>query len=227
MRLGKIAFELVVLVSLLGVEVSARAATSPQGQAPDSNQATQPAAAPEVPAQTQAPGEPTKASPATAPDEQPSHPPQVSPTQPQTNSPGAETNAVQPSANAGTTKQESQAKPTAKKAKKTHTTGTAGKPRRRVVKEGGTEETEVQLSEDMPHDVALHRRATTSTLLSSTEENLKRISNHPLTTDQQNTVNQIRLFMEQSREAIKKSDVDRAHTLALKAHLLSDSLMKP
>ena len=227
MRSEKIAFGLVVLVSVLGMEVSAWATTSAHGQAPGSNQTTQPATAPEASTQTQPSAEPAKEAPATVPDQRPPQPAQASPPQPQTNSSGAEANPVQPSANTGTTKQESQAKPTARTAKKTHKTGIPAKPRRRIVKEGGTEETEVQLSEDMPHDVAMHRRATTSTLLSSTEENLKRISNHPLTTDQQNTVNQIRLFMEQSREAIKKSDVDRAHTLALKAHLLSDSLMKP
>jgi len=100
-------------------------------------------------------------------------------------------------------------------------------PRRRVVKEGGTEESEVQLSERMPSEVASHRRASTARLLSSTEENLNRISGQTLTADQQATVSQIRLFMQQSRDAIQQSDVDRAHTLALKAHLLSDSLMKP
>ena len=100
-------------------------------------------------------------------------------------------------------------------------------PRRRVIKEGGTEESEIQLSEGMPSEVASHRRASTATLLSSTEETLKRLSGQTLTADQQATVNQIRLFMQQSRDASQQSDVDRAHTLAVKAHLLSDALMKP
>ena len=108
-----------------------------------------------------------------------------------------------------------------------HKSARHSNPRRRVVKEGGTEETKTQLSEGMPGEVAMHRRASTTKLLSSTEDNLKRISNRQLTAAQQATVDQIRLFIQQSRDAIHQSDVDRAHTLALKAHLLSDSLMKP
>jgi hypothetical protein len=108
-----------------------------------------------------------------------------------------------------------------------HKSARHSRPRRRVVKEAGAEETAVQLSEGMPGEVAMHRRASTTKLLSSTEDNLKRISNRQLTVTQQATVDQIRLFIQQSRDAIHQSDVDRAHTLALKAHLLSDSLMKP
>jgi hypothetical protein len=142
-------------------------------------------------------------------------------------SPVPESGATQATPNAGATTgiAPEQKKSAAKK--KSHKSGTPGKPRRRVVKDGGAAETEVQISEGMPGDLAQHRQASTNTLLNSTEENLKRISNRQLTPDQQNTVAQIRLFMQQSRDATQKSDVDRAHTLALKAHLLSNSLVKP
>jgi hypothetical protein len=33
--------------------------------------------------------------------------------------------------------------------------------------------------------------------------------------------------MEQSKKAVAEGDADRAHNLALKAHLLSDELLKP
>jgi hypothetical protein len=47
-----------------------------------------------------------------------------------------------------------------------------------------------------------------------------------LDADEQATVAQIRNFMTQSRTAITDNDLVRAHNLALKAHLLSDELVK-
>jgi hypothetical protein len=40
-------------------------------------------------------------------------------------------------------------------------------------------------------------------------------------------VNQIRQFMEQSKAAVEAGDLERARTLAWKAQLLSDELVKP
>ena len=177
--------------------------------------ATQASPAPET--QTQPSGEPKPGQGAT-PDQHPSPVPEVNPTTPQANTPNE-------GAAKGVTPQPKQ--PEAKKKSAGHKGGAPGKPRRRVVKDGGADESEVQISEGMAGDLAQNKRASTNTLLTSTEENLKRISNRRLTADQQGTVDQIRLFMQQSRDAIQKSDVDRAHTLALKAHLLSNSLVKP
>ena len=173
---------------------------------------TPPQSNPAPETQTQPSGEPKPGQGAT-PDQHPSPVPEVNPPAPKDNSPSPQTETAVPTK-----------KPEAKK-KAAHK-GASGKPRRRVIKDGGADEAEVQISEGMPGDLAQHQRASTTTLLTSTEENLKRISNRHLTADQQTTVNQIRVFMQQSRDAIEKSDVDRAHTLALKAHLLSDSLMK-
>jgi hypothetical protein len=188
---------------------------STPGTQANPNPATQASPAPEM--QTQPSGEPKPGQGAT-PDQHPSPVPEVNPTTPQANPP-----------NEGTAKGvTSEAKhPEAKKKTAAHKGGAPGKPRRRVVKDGGADESEVQISEGMTGDLAQNKRASTNTLLTSTEENLKRISNRRLTADQQGTVDQIRLFMQQSRDAIQKSDVDRAHTLALKAHLLSNSLVKP
>jgi len=61
----------------------------------------------------------------------------------------------------------------------------------------------------------------------ATEENLKKLEGHPLNASQQEMVSQIKQFMEQSKKAVAEGDADRAHNLALKAHLLSDELLKP
>jgi hypothetical protein len=48
-----------------------------------------------------------------------------------------------------------------------------------------------------------------------------------LNSSQQEMVSQIKQFMEQSKAAVAAGDVERGHTLASKAHLLSDELIKP
>jgi hypothetical protein len=66
----------------------------------------------------------------------------------------------------------------------------------------------------------------TAELLSATDANLKEATSKPLTPTQEETVNQIKLFMEQANAAVKAGDLDRGHNLATKAHLLSDDLVK-
>lgn len=65
----------------------------------------------------------------------------------------------------------------------------------------------------------------TTELLDSTEKNLKSLT-RTLSGDEQNTVTQIRSFVTQARSALKDQDLERAHNLALKAHQLSDVLIK-
>lgn len=219
MKLGKIALLTCVLVGLGGMEL--RAQTRPQEQTPSPATTTSPAEQTSPPSDQpkQPAGEPAKAGQGATADQTPSPLPQTNPAE----APENPTQA-QPAAES---KPASAQSPAAKsKKKKSGHTGTHAKPRRRVVTDGGTNDIDPQISEGMPNEVAVHRRASTDTLLSSTEEALKRISNRPLTADQQATVTQIRSYMEQSRDAIKKSDVDRAHTLALKAHLLTNALLK-
>jgi hypothetical protein len=64
-------------------------------------------------------------------------------------------------------------------------------------------------------------------MLGSTEENLKKIAGRQLSSDQQDMVNQIRQFMEQSKRAVGDGDLERARTLAWKAQVLSEELVKP
>ncbi len=83
----------------------------------------------------------------------------------------------------------------------------------------------MQVAPGLPHDQAMHARQTTEQLLQSAEQNLSTLRS-PLTVDQQAMVQQIRLYMTQSRTATTDGDLVRAHTLALKAHLLSDEMVK-
>jgi hypothetical protein len=61
-------------------------------------------------------------------------------------------------------------------------------------------------------------------LLNQATANLQKVSSRSLTPEQQETADQIRKFVEQSRTADKEGDLQRAGTLANKAKLLSDSL---
>ena len=63
--------------------------------------------------------------------------------------------------------------------------------------------------------------------MATTDENLKRISARQLTPSEQSTLAQIQAYVRQSRSASDAGDLARAHTLAFKAHLLSDDLAKP
>ncbi len=98
-------------------------------------------------------------------------------------------------------------------------------PSKTVVDNGSASEAG-QLSAVIPHDEAIHQRLDTAQLLETTEDNLKSI-NRQLTADEQTTVQQIRSLMQQSRAATSASDTERAYNLALKAHQLSDALVKP
>jgi hypothetical protein len=101
------------------------------------------------------------------------------------------------------------------------------KPSRVVVPEGGAKQPSgPQLSATLPPEEAIHQQLNTAQLLEATDYNLKSIS-RPLTADEQGTMQHIRTFMQQSREASKDGDVERAYRLAFKAHLLSDELVKP
>jgi len=66
----------------------------------------------------------------------------------------------------------------------------------------------------------------TNDLLAMTDENLKTIKSRKLTAGQQDTVDQIKNYMEQSRSASRNGDVQRAYTLANKARMLSGDLVK-
>ncbi len=102
----------------------------------------------------------------------------------------------------------------------------ASTPPRIVVSEGGAPANNGQISAGMPHDEAVQHQQTTTQLLEATEANLRTVTRRSLKADEQDMVEQIRNYMQQSRNASAETDLVRAHNLALKAHLLSDELVK-
>jgi hypothetical protein len=97
-------------------------------------------------------------------------------------------------------------------------------PSKIIVRQGGTKEPSIQLAGGTGNQAA---RDGINELLGKTDENLKRTSGMQLTTSQQDTVTQTRQFVEQSKAAMSQGDFERARTLAWKAQLLSDDLVKP
>jgi hypothetical protein len=122
---------------------------------------------------------------------------------------------------------------TAAKAKKRHRTqknvpsaatpAQAG-PSKTVVRNGGTEDPVVNLSLG-PSPQASQQREKTKQLLAASDANLNKVSARQLTPSQQDTVKQIKSYMEQSSQARDEGDVQRAYNLALKANLLSVELV--
>lgn len=82
-----------------------------------------------------------------------------------------------------------------------------------------------QLSASISHDDALHQKVNTTQLIDATESTLRSI-NRSLNSNEQAMVQHIRSYIKDSQAAIANGDYERAHGLAVKAHLLSDELMK-
>lgn len=76
-----------------------------------------------------------------------------------------------------------------------------------------------------PSPEQARQQAATEQLLQSTENAIKGITRQ-LSPEEQAMLAQIRDFVSQSRSATKDNDFTRAHNLAVKAHLLSDELVK-
>ncbi len=93
-----------------------------------------------------------------------------------------------------------------------------------VTEEGGkTEVTPPLIASESPQAAQL--RADTNQLLGAAEYNITNLR-RTLSKDDQAIVQHIRGFIDQSRQAMKDGDIERAHTLAIKAHLMSDELTK-
>ena len=99
-----------------------------------------------------------------------------------------------------------------------------GTIRKIVVRKGGVDEPSAQIVQGMTPEEAVRQRQNTEQLLNSTNEALQRLSTHPLDAQQQETVSQIRNYMNGARSALKENDLSRAWTLASKASLLGDDL---
>jgi hypothetical protein len=117
------------------------------------------------------------------------------------------------------------AKPAAKKrspAKKHRISAQSGKV---VVRNGGAKDNSGQLTPAMSPEQELHSRENTWQLLVTTDSNLKKVGDRQLSGTQQSMLDQIHTYVRQSKAASDSGDLTRAHTLAYKAHLLSDELI--
>ena len=99
-------------------------------------------------------------------------------------------------------------------------------PPKIVVREGGASEPAALIAPGMTPAEATRQRHNAEQLLGSIDDKLKRLTGRTLDAKQQETVGQIRNYMEGVRSALKEGDVRRANTLAQKAHLLSEDLVK-
>ena len=98
--------------------------------------------------------------------------------------------------------------------------------KRKVVRQGSTKDPITQLAPGMTGEQAARQREVTNQLLAQTDASLQKLSGRTLSKDQQDTVAQIRKFMEQVKAAQAAGDLQRAYKLAVKAHLLADALEK-
>jgi outer membrane biosynthesis protein TonB len=96
-----------------------------------------------------------------------------------------------------------------------------------VVRNGGSSDTQGQISYSATDQQTLEKRKHTDALLTATTTNLKQITGKQLNLSQQDMVKQIHNYMAQSKNASKTGDIQGANNLAVKAHLLSEELVKP
>ena len=101
-----------------------------------------------------------------------------------------------------------------------------GAPRKIVIREGGASEPAAQIAPDITPVEATQERQGTEQLLGAAGNELKQLAGRTLDARQQETVGQIRNYMDGARSALHEGDVRRASTLAQKAHLLAEDLAK-
>lgn len=95
-----------------------------------------------------------------------------------------------------------------------------------VVKNGGARQGTPELAPGSSGEQQQHKRESTNQLLATADANMKSVAGRQLTPSQKSMMDQIRAYESQAKAATDSGDLDRAHTLAYKAHLLSDELAK-
>ncbi len=101
-----------------------------------------------------------------------------------------------------------------------------GAPRKIVVREGGASEPAAQIAPGVTPAEAARQRENAERWLGAADDQLKRLAGRTLNARQQETVEQIRNYMDGARSALKEGDARKASTLAQKAHLLAEDLAK-
>ena len=95
------------------------------------------------------------------------------------------------------------------------------------MRQGGTSEQSIQLAGGAGGTQAAVQRDTANQMLETTDANLKKAASLQLSSSQQEMLPQIKQFVEQSKTAVADGDLERARTLAWKAQVLSEELVKP
>ena len=206
----------VIAVGALGISAGQSQADQPSQDKPPQEQGPPNQSPQEQSPQTQQPSEP--AAPASPDAAQPGAEPQTKP--PAENKTAEPQTAPPPAPEAPVLKR----RPAHKAVHKKKTT----KPQsgKVVVRNGGAKEGTPELAPGTSKEQQIHKRENTNQLLATTDANLKSVAGRQLTPAQQSMMEQIRTYMSQSKAAADSGDLDRAHTLAYKAHLLSDELAK-
>jgi hypothetical protein len=101
-----------------------------------------------------------------------------------------------------------------------------GTPKKIVVREGGANEPAEQIVPGMTPAETTRQRHNAESWLISTDAQLKQLANRKLNPQQQETVAQIHNYRDGARQSLEEGDVQRASTLAEKAHLLADDLLE-
>lgn len=99
-------------------------------------------------------------------------------------------------------------------------------PRKIVVREGGANEPTAQIVPGITPAEASRQRQNAEHMLGSIDIQLKPLTGRTLDTQQQETLGQIQNYVDRARSALKEGDVRKAGTLAEKAHLLAEDLVK-
>jgi hypothetical protein len=95
-----------------------------------------------------------------------------------------------------------------------------------VVPEGGAKEPPAQIAPGLAPEEAIRDRREAEQWLTATDGQLKELATRQLSEPRQEVVTQVRNYQIEARAALKENDLRRAHTLALKAHLLADDMVK-
>jgi hypothetical protein len=97
----------------------------------------------------------------------------------------------------------------------------------KVVRNGSTSEPIVAISPAETQQQAIQELSTTNQLLTNADANLRQLSRRQLTEDEEGTVKQIQVYIQQARAAVKNGEAQRAYILANKADMLSTDLVRP
>jgi hypothetical protein len=150
---------------------------------------------------------------------------QPSLTTPQSSQPANGCPATPDSASA----QPANCKPTPPKLRKRHhthaVTPSDSNQTKTIVRNGSTPDPIVAISPGVSNQETSQKLDTTNQLLDRADTNLKQIAGRQLSPAQEDTVKQIKVYMQQAKTAAQAGEVDRAYTLANKADMLSVDLL--